>query len=117
MGFELTRNTGFEGSDGGPLSSALLSSRVENLVGHEFPIIIFEPENVGGDFDQERVEDALIPFGEDICDLIVGDIETTPEDFIGLSNQLHVTVFNAWAILSTGIIMIGRSLNYRYGPS
>ena len=107
--FQLTWNTGFERSNGGPFSSTLLSSRVEDLINHEFAIIVLEPENVGGDIDQERVEYTLIPFSEDVRDLVVGEIETMSKNFIGFSNQLHVTVFNAWAILSMGIIMIGKS--------
>jgi len=95
MNFRLTWNTGIEGSDGSPFTSALLSGRVENLINHVFTIIILELEDVGGDVYQERVEDTLVPREEDIRDLIVGEIETMPEDVIGFSNQLHVAVFDA----------------------
>ena len=98
-GFRLTRDTSIEGSDGSPFTSALLSGGVEDLVNHGFAIVVLELEDVGGDVNQEGVEDALVPLEEDIRDLVVGEIETVPEDVIGLSNQLHVTIFNAWAIL------------------
>jgi len=90
----LTWNTGVEGSDSSPFTGTLLSSRVENLVNHVFTIVILELEDVGGDVDQEGVEDTLVPLEEDIRDFIIGEIETMFEDVIGLSNQLHVTVFN-----------------------
>jgi len=92
--FRLTWNTGIEGSDSSPFTGTLLSSRVENLIDHVFVIVVLELEDVGGDVDQERVEDTLVPLEEDIRDFIIGEIETMSEDVIGLSNQLHVTVFN-----------------------
>ena len=115
--FRQTWDTGFKGSDSSPFPSTLLSGRVEDLIDHGFTVIILELENVGGYFDQERVKNTAIPAGEDFRNLIVGEIQSTPEDFIGLSNQLHVTVFNPWAILSTGIIAITESSSYRCGPS
>jgi len=117
LGFRPTWNTGIEGSNSGPFTGTLLPSGVENLINHGFTIVILELEDVCGDVNQERVKDTLIPLEEDIRDLIVLEIETVPEDVIGLSNQLHVTVFNAWVILSTGIIVIGKSLNHRCEPS
>ena len=95
LGFRLTRNTSIEGSDGSPFTGTLLTSRVEDLVNHEFTIVVLEFEDVGGDVDQEGVENALVPLEEDIRNLVVGEIETVPEDVIGFSNQLHVTIFNA----------------------
>ena len=114
--FWLTWDTGIEGSNGSPFTSTLLSSRVENFINHRFTIVILELEDLGGDVDQEGVEDTLVPLEEDIRDLLAGEIKTVPEDVIGLSNQLHVTVFNAWTILA-GTIMIGKSLIYRCEPS
>ena len=93
--FRPTWNAGIEGSDSSPFTGTLLSSRIEDLINHGCTVIIFELEDVGCDVDQEGVEDTLVPLEEDIRDLIVGEIETVPEDVIGLSNQLHVTVFNA----------------------
>lgn len=114
---QLTWNTGVKGSNSSPFTSTLLASRVEDLVNHGFTVVVLELEDVCGDINQKGVKDALIPFEEDIRDLIVGDVKTAPEDVIGLSDQLHVTVFNAWAILSAGIIVIDKNLSYRCEPS
>ena len=51
-----------------------------------FTIVILELEDVGGDLDQERVENTLVPVNENIRDLVAGEVETVPEDVIGLSN-------------------------------
>ena len=82
----LTGDTGFKGGNSSPLASALLSSRVENLIDHMFTIVILEFEDVGGDVDQERVENTLVPVNENIRDLVAGEVETVPEDVVGLSN-------------------------------
>ena len=99
IGFRLTRDTGIEGSNSSPFTGTFLSSRVEDLVNHGFTIVVLELEDVGGYVDQEGVEDTLVPFEEDIRDLVGGEVEAVPEDVIGLSDQLHVTILNAWAIL------------------
>ena len=113
----LTWDARVKGCNSGPFPGTLLPSGVQNLVSHGFAIVVLELENVGGDVNQERVEYTLVPFEENVCDLIVREIDAMPEDFIGLSDQLHVTIFNAWKVLNTGIIVIDKSLNYRYGPS
>ena len=60
-----------------------------------FAVVILKLEDVGGNVDQERVENALVPLGENVRDLVIGEIETVLEDVVGLSNQLHITVFDA----------------------
>ena len=50
-----------EGVNGGPLSGSLLSSSVEDLLDHGDTVSVVELEDVSGDLDQERVEDALLP--------------------------------------------------------
>ena len=95
IGFRLTRDTSIQGSNSSPFTGTLLSSRVEDLVNHGFTIVVPELEDVGGDLDQEGVKDTLVPLREDVRDLVVGEIKTVPEDGVGLSNQLHVAVFNA----------------------
>ena len=92
----LTSSAGIEGSNGSPLSGALLASLVQNLGHHGLTIIVLELEDVCGDLDLERVEDTLVPSQEDVSNFVLAEIKTALEDVVGLSNELHVTVFDTW---------------------
>lgn len=92
--FALTRHASIESSNSSPLSGTLLTSRVEDLGDNGLTVVIVELENLGGDFDQEGIEDALVPCQEDVGNLAFLETETTLEDVVCLSNQLHVTVFD-----------------------
>ena len=70
--------------DGGPLAGTLLASRVEDLLEEGSAILVVVVHDVAGDLDQERVEHALVPLGEDVTDLLVGQANTTLEDVVGL---------------------------------
>lgn len=78
-----------QGVDGSPLSSSLLAGRVENLV-EERSVVgrVVVVEDVTGDFNEEGVEDALVPLGEDVTDLLVAETDTTLQDIVGLSQDL-----------------------------
>ena len=80
--------------NGGPLSGTLLSGRVENLLNHRSAVSVVESENVTGDLDQERVEDTILPLGEDLGDLLLLEAKTSLEDVVGLGNELHVSVLD-----------------------
>ena len=92
----LTRHTSIEGSDGSPFTSTLLTSLIKNLAYEGLTIVILELEDVGGDVDQERVKNTLVPLVEDIGDLIVRENKAALEDIISLSNELHVTIFDTF---------------------
>ena len=92
----LTRHTSIEGSDCSPFTSTLLTSLIKNLAYEGLTIVILELEDVGGDVDQERVKNTLVPLEEDVSDLVVADLETALEDVICLCDQLHVAVLDTW---------------------
>lgn len=94
---QLTSSASVEGGDGGPLSGSLLASLIEDLGDKRLAINrVVELENVGRDFNQERVQDSCVPFFEDRCDLGFIKTQSTLEDIICLCDQLHVTVFNTY---------------------
>lgn len=71
--------------DGGPLAGTLLASLVENLLDERSAIVVVEVHDVTSDLDQERVQDTLVPLGEDVTDLLVAQAETTLHDVVGLN--------------------------------
>lgn len=52
-------------------------------------------KNLGGDLDQERVELALIPSGEDVGEFGVAQADHALEDVVTLGDQLHIAVLDA----------------------
>lgn len=80
--------------NGCPLSSSLLSSRVEDLVDEGHTVVVVESENVSGDLDEERVENAVVPLLEDVGNLWLLETETSLEDIVGLADELHVSVLD-----------------------
>ena len=52
-------------------------------------------QDVAGDLDQERVEIALVPAGEDVRQLVRLDSEKVAQHEVGLGDQLHVGVLDA----------------------
>lgn len=91
-----TGHASVESVDCGPLSGTLLASLVEDLVHEGLTIVVLELKDVGGDLDEEGVENALVPLVEDVGDLVLADTKTAFEDIISLSDQLHVTVFDTF---------------------
>ena len=89
-----TGHASIESSNRSPLASTLLARRIKNLGNQRLAIIIVELQDVGGDLNEEGVEDTLVPGVEDVRNLVLGEAETTLEDVVGFSDQLHVTVFD-----------------------
>ena len=73
-----------ESVDGGPLAGTLLASRVHDLLEKRRTVLVVEVEDVTGDLDEEGVKDTLVPLGEDITHLLVGETKTTLHDVVGL---------------------------------
>lgn len=73
-----------KGVDGGPLAGTLLASRVEDLLEEGSAVLVVVVHNVAGDLDEERVEHALVPLGENVTNLLVGETDTTLQDVVGL---------------------------------
>lgn len=76
-----------ESVDGSPLAGALLASLVKNLLDEGRTVVIVVVHDVAGDFNEERVQDALVPLGEDITNLLVGEAETALHDIVGLQHS------------------------------
>lgn len=72
--------------DGSPLAGALLAGLVEDLLDEGLAVIVVVVHDVAGDFNQERVQDTLVPFGKDIAHLLVGEAEDTLHDVVGLKS-------------------------------
>ena len=53
------------------------------------------PEDLGGDLDQERVEIAAVPLGEDVGDRGGFQAGAAAQQVVGLGDQLHVGVLDA----------------------
>jgi hypothetical protein len=70
--------------DSSPLSGTLLSSRVEDLLEERSSIVIVEVQDVTSNFDQEGIEDTLVPLGKGVADLLVLHSETALHDIVGL---------------------------------
>lgn len=73
-----------EGVDGGPFSSTLLTSLVEDLLNEGCAVLVVVLEDITSDLNQERVEDTLVPLVENFTDLVGGKTNTALEDIVGL---------------------------------
>jgi len=80
---------------------------VEDLGDEGFSIIVLETEDIVGDFDQERIEDTLIPPLENVGNFVLGKSETTFQDIVRLSNKLHVAILDT---LKGDIYALGRTV-------
>lgn len=58
---ECDRDSVFQGRNGRPLPCAFLPCTIPDLWEEVFAITVFEFENIGCDFNQERVQLCLIP--------------------------------------------------------
>lgn len=84
LGDQSNWHTEIKSVDGGPLSGTLLSSRIHDLLEKWGSIIIVEVHDITGNFNQEGIENALVPFCEDITNLLVWHTETALHDIVGL---------------------------------
>lgn len=73
-----------QGVDSGPLAGTLLASLVKDLLNERGAIVIVEVHDVSRDLDQERVQDALVPLGKDVTNLLVLHAHTTLHDIVRL---------------------------------
>lgn len=83
-----------KGSDCCPFSGTFLTSLVKNFCDEGFTVVVVEFKNVGSNLDEEGVKDTLVPRCEDVSDLAFVDTKATLKNIIGLSDQLHVTIFD-----------------------
>ena len=83
-----------QGIDGGPLSGTLLAGGVEDLLDNGGSVVVVLAENVTSDLDQERVEDTVLPLGEDVGNLLLVETETSLKDVVGLGDELHISVLD-----------------------
>lgn len=88
------RHAEVEGVDGSPLSGTLLTGLVEDLLDKGCAVLIVVLEDITGDFNQEGVEDTLVPLVENFADLIGGKTNTALEDIVGLSKSLVLSALN-----------------------
>jgi hypothetical protein len=105
------RHAEIEGVDSSPLAGTLLTGGVEDLLNKWLAIIVGETEDISGDFNQEGVEDTIVPFGKLVSHLGVSHSEASLHDVVGLhrrqwsskntivkwahlANQLHITILN-----------------------
>jgi hypothetical protein len=84
------RHAEVEGVDGGPLSGTLLTGIVQDLLDEGCAVLIVVLEDITGNFNQEGVEDTLVPLVEDFADLVGGETNTTLEDIVGLSYTISI---------------------------
>lgn len=80
--------------NGSPLAGTLLASLIKDLLNERCAIVVVVLEDIASDFDQEGVQDTLVPLLEDFSDLANGHSHAALEDIIGLADELHVTIFN-----------------------
>lgn len=82
--------------DGGPLAGSLLAGGVEDLLEEGLAVgLVVVVHDVAGDLDQEGVEDALVPGGENVTDLLVRHSKSTLHDIVGLQGlafSVHFTI-------------------------
>ena len=90
------RGTEFEGGDDRPAAGALLAGGVHDDVNERLAGLgVNVAEDLGGDFDQEGGQLALVPLGEDLGLLGGLDAGTGAEQVEGFADDLHVGVFDA----------------------
>ena len=52
-------------------------------------------EDVGGDFDEEGIEGASVPLGEDLANFLSLETEEAFHEVVGLTDHLHVAILDA----------------------
>jgi hypothetical protein len=90
--------------DGGPLASTLLASLVKNLLNKRLAIVIIVVHDVTGNLNQERVQDTLIPLGENVANLLAGETQTTLHDIVGLEWENSPALTKTPSIKSRGVV-------------
>lgn len=80
--------------DSGPLSSTLLASSVGDLLNERSSRAVVVLEDVSGDLNEEGVEDTVVPLGENVSNLLIGETSTSLHEVVSLADKLHVTILN-----------------------
>lgn len=70
--------------DGGPLAGTLLTCGVEDDIDGGGAVLVDVLEDITGDFDEERVQDTLVPLLENVTDFGVAQSKTALHDVVGL---------------------------------
>lgn len=80
-----------------PLPGALGASDVQDFVDQEIAaaLVVFDAENVAGDFDQVALQFAFVPGFEDVVKFLVGQSAEFVKQLVCFTDQLHVAVFDA----------------------
>lgn len=105
-----------ESVDGGPLSGTLLSCGVEDLLDERGVVIVVVVENIAGDFNEEGIEDTLVPLSENITHLLAREAETTLHDVVCLmlsANEASIKIVLSIPRKSTAC----HRIQYRCEPS
>lgn len=78
------RHAEIESVDSSPLAGSLLTGSIKDLLEQGGAIVVIVAEDVTGDFNQEGVQYALVPFLEDITNLSWGHTQTSLHDIVRL---------------------------------
>ncbi|EEQ40117.1 hypothetical protein CLUG_04245 [Clavispora lusitaniae ATCC 42720] len=88
-------HTQVQSVDSSPLTSSLLTSSVQDLFNQWLSISrVIEVHDVSGNFNQERVQNTVVPLRENVTDFLVRELAHSLHQIIGLTNQLHVTILD-----------------------
>lgn len=82
------------GGDDCPFSGALLTCGIEDFVDERGAVIVFEAEDIAGDFDEVGVEFPCVPICEDGVHFVSGHAEAVFHEVIGFTDELHIAVFD-----------------------
>jgi hypothetical protein len=80
------RHAEIQSVDGGPLAGTLLASGIHDLLNNGDTVVVVLVHDVAGNLNEERVEDALVPLGEDVTHLLVAHSKTALHDVVRLSS-------------------------------
>lgn len=104
--------------DGSPLAGTLLTSRVHNLLQERLSIVIVVVHDITCDLNEKGIENALVPCGQDVSHLLVGETKTALHDVVGLAGVLvlvELRICSKMAILLRSAAC--HRTRYRCGPS
>jgi hypothetical protein len=93
------RHTKIKSVDGSPLAGTLLASLVKDLLNKGSAIVVVVVEDITSDLDEEGVENTIVPLGENITDLLVGELETALQDVVGLDAVSRVSPLEGQVVL------------------
>lgn len=95
---QLTRSASIERIDCSPFTSSFLAGLVKDLSNKRLAVVVVELEDVVGNFDEEGIQNALVPRLEDISDLLLVEAQAALKNIVCLSDELHVTILDTYFI-------------------